>query len=34
MLAHPAFTMTLAIYAHTTDVMQDAATAAVEEAFS
>lgn len=34
MLGHPDIRMTLAIYTHATDEMQDAATAALEEAFS
>jgi integrase len=33
-LAHPDIRMTLAIYTHATDGMQDAATAALEETFS
>ena len=34
MLGHSDIRMTLAIYTHATDDMQDAATAALEEAFS
>jgi integrase len=34
MLGHSDIRMTLAIYTHATDGMQDAATAALEEAFS
>jgi integrase len=34
MLGHSDIRMTLAIYTHTTDDMQDAATAALESAFS
>ena len=34
MLGHSDIGMTLAIYIHATDGMQDAATAALEEAFS
>jgi integrase len=33
MLGHSDIRMTLAIYTHGTDVMQDAATAALESAF-
>ena len=34
MLGHSAIRMTLAIYTHATDGMQDAATAALQEAFA
>jgi hypothetical protein len=34
MPGHPDIRMILAIYTHTTDGMQDAATATLEEAFS
>jgi integrase len=34
MLGHSDVRMTLAIYTHATDDMQDAATAALEEAFA
>jgi integrase len=34
MLVHSDIRMTLTIYTHATDEMQDAATAALEEAFS
>jgi hypothetical protein len=34
MLGHSDIRMTLAIYTHATDGMQDAATAALEKAFS